>query len=75
MPDDVAFEAGLGAPSGYTVYGVSEDVWAGLSAEERKQLIARYEAEQAAARSPERASQIEALHAASRARAASESAR
>lgn len=69
VPSDFALSDELGLPEGYTIYGVSAADWAKLTAEEKKALIARHEAERTAAGSPERAEQIEALAAASRARA------
>ena len=69
IPSDFAPDQGNGLPEGYTIYGISAADWAKLTEEQKKALIARYEAEQAAAESPARTEQIESLVAASRARA------
>lgn len=58
-----------GLPVGRTIFGVSAEAWDALGEEQRKALIARRQAELKAARDPRRAEQIDALLAASRARA------
>ncbi|WP_120717859.1 hypothetical protein [Tsuneonella amylolytica] len=49
-------------------YGVLPEIWASLTQDEKKAVIAKVEAERAAAARPERARQIDDLMAASRAR-------
>ena len=68
VPDNFTQAETHGVPAGFTQYGVSSQVWASLSDDQRKALIARQKAESAAAQTPERAKQIEDLLAASRAR-------
>lgn len=68
LPDNLTQSSDPGVPVGFTEYGVSSTVWASLSEEQRKALMARQKAERAAAQAPERTKQIESLLAASRAR-------
>lgn len=68
VPVEVGNEPAPGVPAGFTSYGVSQAEWSKLTAEQRKIVIARHEAEERAARAPERAEQIDSLLAASRAR-------
>lgn len=68
VPNDYAPAPAPGVPAGFTRYGVSAQVWAALTEEQKKALIARQAAEKAAADSPERGLQIEGLLAASRER-------
>jgi len=68
VPDNFTQAETHGVPAGFTQYGVSSQVWASLSDDQRKALIARQKAESGAAQTPERAKQIEDLLAASRAR-------
>ncbi len=56
------------APAGFSQYGVSAEIWAALTDEQKQTLMARRKAERAAAQAPERAAQIDGLLAASRAR-------
>ena len=55
-------------PSQFTQYGVPITTWASLTPEQRKALIAKRQAEEKAAKAPERAEQISNLLAASRER-------
>ena len=68
VPGDFVQSENLGVPASFTQYGVSSEVWASLSDEQKKALIARQRAERAAAQTPERAKQVESLLAASRER-------
>jgi len=68
LPDNLTQSPDPGVPAGFTQYGVSSAVWASLTEDQRKALMARQKAERAAAEAPERAKQIEDLLAASRAR-------
>jgi hypothetical protein len=67
-PADYVARPNGGAPTGFTRYGVSAEAWATLTPEMRKVLIAREKARLAAAATPERERQVDALLAASRAR-------
>lgn len=55
-------------PAGFTTYGVSAEVWATLTPEQKKALMDQVQAERAAAQTPDRAQQIDSLLEASRAR-------
>jgi hypothetical protein len=68
------YDPSTGVPAGYTQYGVSEEVWAALSPDQKKTLAARKKAEQEAAGTQERARQVANLLAASRARSGAETA-
>ena len=68
IPGEPAAPPQAGMPVGYTLYGVSAQAWELLSDEQKKKLIADRQAAQAAAAKPERAQEIDALLAASRAR-------
>jgi hypothetical protein len=57
-----------GFPAGFTQYGVSSEVWATLTPDQQKALMAKRKAELDSAATPERKRQIDALMAASRAR-------
>lgn len=67
IPGEVA-AAHAGMPAGYTAYGVPAEVWESLSDDQKKKLMAARQAAQAAAGKPERAKEVDALLAASRAR-------
>ena len=68
VPGDFAPESERLVPAGFSQYGVSAEVWATLTDDQKKSLIARRKAERAAAQAPERATQIDSLLAASRER-------
>jgi hypothetical protein len=55
-------------PAGFTQYGVSAGTWSTLTDAQKKALMARQQAAQEAAQSPERGEQIDSLLAASRTR-------
>jgi hypothetical protein len=65
---ELADASGGGVPAGFNRYGIADDVWAALTDEQKRTLIARREAEEAAAQAPDRMAQIDDLLAASRAR-------
>jgi hypothetical protein len=67
-------EAPLGQPSGFNVYGVSQATWATLSEEQKRMLIEAHARSRKEALAPGRATQIETLMAASRARSGEASA-
>jgi hypothetical protein len=68
LPGDYAAGDPGGLPAGFTQYGVPSDTWASLTEAQKKALMARQKAAEAAAQAPERAAQIDSLLAASRAR-------
>lgn len=64
----------LAVPASINAYGVSAEVWARMTEEQKRDLIARDQATREQAEQPERAGQIASLSAASRARAGEASA-
>lgn len=68
IPTAMPAASGSGLPSGYNTLGISSEVWAALSDEQKKKLMAAHKAAEAAAAQEERGDQIESLLAASRER-------
>jgi hypothetical protein len=68
IPGDSSAQAAPRLPSQFTQYGVPVSTWASLTPEQRKALMAKRQAEEEAAKAPERAEQISNLLAASRER-------
>jgi hypothetical protein len=68
LESDFANGTAQAAPASFNAYGVSAAVWARMTDEQKRDLIARYEAARDQSGQPERAEQIDGLLAASRAR-------
>jgi hypothetical protein len=68
LPDGFAAIEQGGIPAGYSRYGAPADTWASLTDEQKRRLMEKQMAAEAAAQAPERAAQIDSLLAASRAR-------
>ncbi|ANY20558.1 hypothetical protein A6F68_02054 [Tsuneonella dongtanensis] len=64
----------IGMPAGFNMYGISNEAWARLSEEQKRKIIADHARSQREAIAPGRATQIESLLDASRARSGEASA-